>query len=871
MLNIMKNISILILFLLLLFQYNLPGTLHAKSTIKVGIYNNEPLIFVDADGKGKGFFADILEYIASEEEWQIEYVPGSWQQCLSRLENNQIDILCVIAFSKARDKLYDFNKENLLTNWGQLYTSLGSGIKAITDVAGKKVAVLKNDIHYEIFVQTLDSFGIKTQILEMDDYHSVLESVSTNQADAGVVNRFFGMKYSNKYHVDKSGVIFNPIKIHFAFPEGKNKKLSFNIDRHISLLKENEESIYYKSLDKWFSTVSPVRVFPVWVKWAFFITLGFVILLFLVTLVLRSRIKAKTKDLISELKLRNLAEENLRYRSILETMIAKISTLFVSLEKVDYSAILQMMGESVGVNRAYIFQIQADGTKMSNTYEWCAQGIDPQIDSLQGLETSISPWWMEKLHDRKNLIIKNVKEMPKEASAEQKVLQTQQIQSLIVVPIWSREQTLWGFMGFDDTEKTREWSKTEIKSLQIVGELISSDMERKRTEKEKIQAQKTAEEQKKLAFVGQVAGKMAHDFNNILGIIMGNTEIALLDCKDAEVEKTLYLIFNQTIRGKNLTKNLVAFAKDQEPRQEFFRLNEKIDLVVSLLKKDLEKIEMVREDRPGVPDLVADPGMIEHALVNLIHNSIHALKKTEHPKIIIKTYCMDDNIYFEIQDNGCGIPKEHIENIYEPSFTLKGSKDATNSYERGIKGTGYGLANVKKYIDQHKGQIRAESEFGLGTKLIISLPFIRKQLTPEEKKEFTTSKIQSNKSILLVEDEQSISDVQYRILTQAPCNHKVDLAPNGQVALDLFNKNTYDLISLDYILPGKINGMDVYNYIRETNKNVPILFCSGNLEFLESIKDLKQKDIFIDHLSKPSQNKDYVNTINKLLETIVFI
>lgn len=286
------------------------------------------------------------------------------------------------------------------------------------------------------------------------------------------------------------------------------------------------------------------------------------------------------------------------------------------------------------------------------------------------------------------------------------------------------------------------------------------------------------------------------------------------------------------------------------------------------MKKDLEEIELKREDKPGVPDLLADTGMIEHTLVNILHNSIHAIKTKEHPKIIIRTYSMDDKIYLEIQDNGCGIPKEHLEHIFEPSFTLKGSRDVTRSYETGIKGTGYGLANVKKYIDQHKGQIRVESEFGSGTKFIVSLPVVKKELTPGEKKELISLKIKSNKSILLVEDEQSISDVQYRILTQAPCNHKVDLAPNGQVAKDLFKDNKYDLVSLDYILPGKMNGMDVYNYIRGINKTIPVLFCSGNIEFLESIKELKQKDTHIEHLSKPSQNKEYVNIINNLLETI---
>jgi len=241
----------------------------------------------------------------------------------------------------------------------------------------------------------------------------------------------------------------------------------------------------------------------------------------------------------------------------------------------------------------------------------------------------------------------------------------------------------------------------------------------------------------------------------------------------------------------------------------------------------------------------------------------------EYPKITTRTYCLDKNICFEIEDNGCGIPKEYLEKIFDPSFTLKGSRDVTESYKTGIKGTGYGMSNVKKYIELHKGTILVESKLDSGTKITIKLPSIKKELTKEEKIEIRKEIVHFEKYILLVEDEIAISDVQYRLLTQEPCVHKVDIANNGQIAMDLFDRNEYDFISLDYILPGKINGMDVYNHIRKTNKIIPVLFISGNIEFLESIKELKQKDVNIDHLSKPCQNKDYVNTINKLLGKVL--
>ncbi len=390
--------------------------------------------------------------------------------------------------------------------------------------------------------------------------------------------------------------------------------------------------------------------------------------------------------------------------------------------------------------------------------------------------------------------------------------------------------------------------------------------ERKQAEADRLIAQKTADDHEKHALVGRIAGKMAHDFNNILGIVMGNTELALLHCQEPKTKKTLELIYNQSLRGRNLTKNLVAFAKDQEPKQEFFRLSEKIDLVLNLMRKDLEGIEVQKEASPGGPDLLADPGMIEHALVNLIQNSIHALSLAEHPRISVRTYSHGNYICFEIEDNGCGISKENLAYIYDPSFTLKGNRDVTGSYKTGIKGTGYGMSNVKKYIEQHKGSIVIESEPGSGTKFTVRLPVIKKELTPEEKTQIKKGKAYSGKYILMVEDETAIADIQYAVLTQEPCRHKVDIAANGEAALALLARNKYDLVSLDYALPGEMNGMDIYHHIRLSDKTVPILFISGNIEFLESIKELKQKDAKIDHLSKPCRNKDYIISINALFE-----
>ncbi len=406
-------------------------------------------------------------------------------------------------------------------------------------------------------------------------------------------------------------------------------------------------------------------------------------------------------------------------------------------------------------------------------------------------------------------------------------------------------------------------ARSNLEKIICVGEDIT---ELRTVQSEKVQALTLAAETNKYALVGQVAGKMAHDFNNILSAIMGNAELALLDSKDSEMSETFELILEQTMRGRNLTKNLVAFAKDQEIKQELFNLNDKINLVISLMKKDLEGIKVVLKTRPDLPELLADPGMIEHALVNILQNAIHAVSLSEDPRIVIRTACEDDTVMIIVEDNGCGIEEKYLYAIFEPSFSLKGNKDISGVYEERIKGTGYGLANVKKYIEQHHGRIMVRSSLDSGTAFTIYLPIIKEALTIEEKQQIQENRPVCGRRILIVEDEKAISDIQRRTLSQSPCSHQVDVASDGRKAIALFDQGAYDLVSLDYILPGKVNGMDVYHHIRKTDKRLPVLFISGNIEFLESIKEMKRNDSRIDHLSKPCQNKIYVNRISQMLE-----
>ncbi|MGM5488192.1 MAG: PAS domain S-box protein [Nanobdellota archaeon] len=386
--------------------------------------------------------------------------------------------------------------------------------------------------------------------------------------------------------------------------------------------------------------------------------------------------------------------------------------------------------------------------------------------------------------------------------------------------------------------------------------------QQKLAESERIRALEYAAEQAQHALVGRVADKMAHDFNNILTAVQGNAELASMRTQEDYTKRRLEVILSQMQRGTDLTKKLMTFAKDQETKQEFFHVTDKLNLVLDLMKKDLKDVSVVRKYEPRIPKILADPGMTQDSIMNLVQNSVHAMSKVAQPILLVEAYCLEDTVFFEIQDNGCGIPPEHRDSIFTPAFTLKGSRDTHDCYDDSIKGTGYGMANVKRFITKHNGTIALESELHKGTRVRIGLPVTRKDLDMQEIDSLEQKQLYPEGRILLVEDEPAIAEIQYSILTNYPLKHTVDMAPNAQVAEDLFNRNTYDLVSLDYVLPGTRNGMDLYKVIR-SKSTVPVIFVSGNVHYIERIAKYKDADPMLDFIQKPCTNVQYLDKINE--------
>jgi PAS domain S-box-containing protein len=179
------------------------------------------------------------------------------------------------------------------------------------------------------------------------------------------------------------------------------------------------------------------------------------------------------------------AGEALKWRLEFEKTIANISSRFVEVSDTNESinAALRDMGTLNGASRAYLFIFSEDGTSVDNTHEWCAEGVTPQIDNLKNLPSEMFPWWMYKLRNREVIHITDVSRLPEEAKAEKEMLESQDIKSLLVIPLISADK-LAGFIGFDNVEETGEWGEEDLALLRISSGLIGNVLERKGAEEE---------------------------------------------------------------------------------------------------------------------------------------------------------------------------------------------------------------------------------------------------------------------------------------------------------------------------------------------------------------------------------------------------
>jgi signal transduction histidine kinase/ABC-type amino acid transport substrate-binding protein len=297
-----------IFLLLILFFLAVPKTIFAAApnkTIRVGVYENKPKIYTETNGKVSGFFADVLDFIAIQENWKMDYVHGSFAEGLSRLEKGDIDIMVDVAYTEDRAKIYDFTKETVLGSWGVVYVQKATKADTFSDLNGMKIAILKNSVYLEGtqgINAYIKAFGINVTFVEAAEYTDVFQLLQDGKVDAAVVSRIFGLTNAKDYPAIKdTNIYFEPTELRLALHKGNpdNPYLIERLDYWLIKIKEGYRDFFKDSLQKYgLAGMSPQKeVIPQWVMIAGGIILGVLFLSLFIILLLRRAKTIVTRDL----------------------------------------------------------------------------------------------------------------------------------------------------------------------------------------------------------------------------------------------------------------------------------------------------------------------------------------------------------------------------------------------------------------------------------------------------------------------------------------------------------------------------------------------------------------------------------------------
>jgi two-component system cell cycle sensor histidine kinase/response regulator CckA len=348
----------------------------------------------------------------------------------------------------------------------------------------------------------------------------------------------------------------------------------------------------------------------------------------------------------------------------------------------------------------------------------------------------------------------------------------------------------------------------------------------------------------KMQAVGQLAGGVAHDFNNVLTAILGTCDLMLLRHTpgDSDYDDIQQIRANSN-RAASLTRQLLAFSRQQTLRPEVLQLPDVVSDVSHLLKRLIgEKIEFaVTHDRDLGP-VRADPSQLEQVIVNLVVNARDAMQGADGKgadgrgggRLTLTTKRVStsdvkamrnevipvgDYTALIVEDTGSGIPPEHLGKIWEPFFTTK---------EQG-KGTGLGLSTVYGIVKQSGGFIFAESEVGRGTRFTVYLPVHRGPVTAALREKAEPPRAWAGGGhVLIVEDEDTVRMVAERALTRQ--GYKVTTARDGEEGLEKVREGgQFDLVVSDVVMPG-MDGPAMAREIRQIVPALPVVFMSGYAE-----------------------------------------
>jgi len=578
-------------------------------TIRVGIYQNPPKIFIDKKGLPAGIFVDLLNEIARQENWNLVYIPCKWSDCLESLENHRIDLMPDVAYSRKRDEKYDFHETPVVDSWSQVYANASTRVSTLSDLDGRRIAVLKKGIQEGIFEQMMNGFGYTVTFVEAETYEEAFFLAHHGYADAVLSNHFIGNYLYRNYELTKTPIVLNPSSLFFATAQGLNPELLDAIDRNLEEWRSQPDSLYYRTLTEW-SEKPPEPVVPRYIIYIIAVTGGFLVLATGVILLLRRQVRAKTKHLVEANESIRKSEE--KYRLLVENL----NDVIFNLDTQGNITYISPVAESIFGYRSE----EILGKPFS---------VFVYDDDLPGLMTSLE----ETIGGEFN-------------------------------PYDFRASDKGGSIHY-----VRTSSRPIEKNGRHVGMtgVLTDITEKRKMEEQLIQAEKLS------SLGGILSGVAHELNNPLTAIIGNAQLLSRMDISSEIKQKldTIYnesfrctkivgglLAFAREHRPERVMTDINQIIREAYKLREY---ELRVDDVS--LKTELDET---------IPEISVDPHQIQQVLINLINNAYHALQdKGGGGTILIKSRQEESTIIIECIDDGPGIPEKIKRKIFDPFFTTK--------------------------------------------------------------------------------------------------------------------------------------------------------------------------------------------------------
>lgn len=561
-------------------------------------------------------------------------------------------------------------------------------------------------------------------------------------------------------------------------------------------------------------------------------------------------------DITNSKKLEEALIQQTRLRDLLMQISAEFINIPLEQFEVAVRKALERIALFVNADRSYIFDYDWDKKTFTNTYEWVAEDIAPEINNRQNLPIDIV---MEMVYLHKKgepMYLPDINALSDNNARD--LAQSQGMKSVLTVPMMNKDNCI-GFVGFDYVRSYYLYSETETQLLKIFAQMLVNVRLRKEIVEQLIAAKEKAEEMNKVK--SNFFANMSHELRTPFVGIIGFAEILASSLKDPDDLEMVNGILKSSERMQDTLSKILSLSKLESDAiritENYFELNEVITGVFETFRGGALHKKLSYNLRINFDKIVifSDEGIIKDILQNLISNAIKYTHKGQvEVTANIERRNFTDYFVVKVSDTGIGIPDDKIKLIWEPF------RQVSEGYAREFEGVGLGLAIVKKSAELLGGKISAESSPGNGSVFTFELPIKISggNIWNNDDNRPNSEPMVTGKKILHIEDDFFSQELVRRLLS--PFN-KLDSVKTPEEALQRVKAENYDALLMDINLGMGMNGITLIKEIRKLPgyESLPIIAVTAYASDEDRLRFLSEG--FTGYLSKPFRKKELINIL----------